>query len=149
MDGKEPAAVSSMKKVPSSGSDKYPHVKIVSDQIFALWPRRVTFSSWKSFGSWIKDLYQGLDVLPPDRQQFFKSLVENAGSETEKIKRIYTYLQQNFRYVSIQLGIGGLKPFSAEFTDKKKYGDCKALSNYMKAALKAVGIKSYVAIINA
>jgi hypothetical protein len=70
-------------------------------------------------------------------------------SEKEKIKRIYNYMQQNFRYVSIQLGIGGLRPFSADFTDKKKYGDCKALSNYMMAALKAVNIKSHVAIINA
>lgn len=132
----------------ASGSDKYPHVKIVSEK-FSHYGLQGELSSWKSFGSWMKDLYQGLDVLPADRQQFFVSLVQNSGTEKEKIKRIYTYLQQNFRYVSIQLGIGGFKPFSAEFTDKKKYGDCKALSNYMKAALKAVGIKSHVAIINA
>jgi len=132
----------------SSGSDKYPHIKIVSDR-FSHYGLPGDFSSWKSFGVWLKNLYEGLDVLSPDRQQFFKSLVENAGSDTEKIRRIYTYLQQNFRYVSIQLGIGGWKPFPAEFTDKKKYGDCKGLSMFMKAALKAVGIKSYVAIINA
>lgn len=131
----------------SSGSHKYPHIKIVSDR-FSQYGFPGDLSSWKSFGTWLKNLYDGLDVLPPDRQQFFKELVEGAGSDKEKIKRIYTYLQQNFRYVSIQLGIGGLRPFSADFTDKKKYGDCKGLSNYMKAALNAVGIKSHIAIIN-
>jgi Domain of Unknown Function with PDB structure (DUF3857)/Transglutaminase-like superfamily len=132
----------------SSNSDKYPHIKIASDR-FSFYGLPGDLSSWKSLGTWIQNLYEGLDVLPPDRQAFFKSLVGDAGSDTEKIRRIYAYLQQNFRYVSIQLGIGGQKPFSADFTDKKKYGDCKALSNFMKAALKSVGIKSHVAIINA
>jgi transglutaminase-like putative cysteine protease len=132
----------------ASGSGKYPHVKIVTEK-FSHYGSQGDLTSWKSFGSWIRDLYQGLDVLPADREQFFASLVKDSETEKEKIKRIYTYMQQNFRYVSIQLGIGGLKPFSADFTDKKKYGDCKALSNYMKAALKAVGIQSHVAIINA
>jgi hypothetical protein len=105
-------------------------------------------SSWKNFGLWINKLYQGLDVLPEERKLFFRDLVKDARSDREKTKLIYNYLQKNFRYVSIQLGIGGLRPFSADFTDKKKYGDCKALSNYMKAALNTVGIKGYNAVIN-
>ena len=62
---------------------------------------------------------------------------------------IYNYLKKNFRYVSIQLGIGGFKPTSAEITDERKYGDCKALSNYMMAVLNCLNIKSYVALVNA
>lgn len=131
-----------------SERDKFPYVNIVTDK-FAHFGSTGDLSSWKSFGKWIGDLYQGLDELPSDRQQFFQQLVKDAPNDVEKIRRIYHYLQENFRYVSIQLGVGGLKPFSATFTDQKKYGDCKALSNYMKAALKSVGIKSCVAIINA
>jgi hypothetical protein len=106
-------------------------------------------SSWKNFGVWYGNLNKGLDVLPPERVAFFNELVKDAPNDQEKMRRIYQYMQKNFRYVSIQLGIGGLRTFSAAFTDQKKYGDCKALSNYMKAVLKAVGIKSYVAVINA
>lgn len=127
---------------------RYPFISIVTDQ-FSHYGFQGDLSSWKSFGGWIKGLYDGLDELPPERQQFFLQLVASAPNEQEKIRRIYQYLQANFRYVSIQLGIGGFRPFSATFTDQKKYGDCKALSNFMKAALKAVGIRSCVAIINA
>jgi hypothetical protein len=132
----------------ASDDSKYPHVDIAADQ-FAFYGNKGDQSSWKNFGGWINSLYAGLDELPADRQQFFRDYVKDAPDEVAKARMLYNYLQQNFRYVSIQLGIGGLKPFSATFTDQKKYGDCKALSNYMKATLKAVGIKSYVAIINA
>lgn len=131
-----------------SDRNKFPYVDIVADQ-FSYYGNKGDLSSWKNFGAWITQLYQGLDELPADRQQFFQQMVKDATGEVEKVKRIYHYLQTNFRYVSIQLGVGGLKPFSATFTDQKKYGDCKALSNYMKAALKSVGIRSHVAIINA
>ncbi len=131
-----------------SPRSRYPHIALSVDQ-FSHYGYKGDFSSWKNFGVWINNLYTGLDELPADRQQFFVNLVKDVPEQREKIRKIYTYMQQNFRYVSIQLGIGGYRPFSATFTDQKKYGDCKALSNYMKAALKTVGIQSHVAIINA
>ena len=131
-----------------SAGNRYPHVSIVTDQ-FSYYGYEGNLSSWKSFGEWLNGLYTGLDELPEEKKLFLANLVKDAPTESEKIKRIYQYMQGNFRYVSIQLGIGGLRPFPANFTDQKKYGDCKGLSNYMKAALKAVGIRSHVAIINA
>ena len=130
-----------------SSESRYPSILLAPNR-FSYYGNQGELTSWKSYGEWIGKLYKGLDELPEDRKTFFRNLVKNAASDREKIKLIYDYLQKNFRYVSIQLGIGGLKPFSADFTDKKKYGDCKALSNYMKAALKAVNITSHVAIIN-
>ncbi len=104
-------------------------------------------TDWQKFGLWYAAMSKDAMELPNDRIQYFKELTQNAPSEKEKIKILYQYLQNNFRYVSIQLGIGGYKPFAAAFTDKKKYGDCKALSNYMQACLYAVGIKSHQALI--
>ena len=71
-------------------------------------------------------------------------MVKNATTDREKAAILYNYMQNNMRYVSIQLGIGGLRPFPASFVDDKKYGDCKALSNYLKSALDAVGVKSNI-----
>ncbi len=47
----------------------------------------------------------------------------------------------------MQLGIGGYKPIAAEKVFSVNYGDCKALSNYMKAMLEVAGIKSNLVVI--
>jgi len=102
-------------------------------------------SSWKSMGIWYNSLVKNVNTLSPAFGEEIKKMTAAAANDKEKIKIIYEYLQKNFRYVSIQLGIGGFKPFSADFVHKNKYGDCKALSNYMEACLNTVGIKGYSA----
>jgi hypothetical protein len=131
-----------------SRESRYPKI-LVSPNKFELDGYDGDMSSWQNFGKWYGQLSKDAINLPADRKLFFNDMVKNIPDNKEKIRTIYNYLQSNFRYVSIQLGIGGFKPFDANFVDKKKYGDCKALSNYMQACLGAVGLKSYQALINA
>jgi len=131
-----------------SRESRYPKI-LVSPNKFELDGYGGDMSSWQNFGKWYGQLSKDAINLSADRKLFFNDMVKNIPDNKEKIRAIYNYLQSNFRYVSIQLGIGGFKPFDANFVDKKKYGDCKALSNYMQACLSAVGLKSYQALINA
>jgi hypothetical protein len=107
------------------------------------------FSSWKEAGRFFYELNKGRDELSEDMQRTVRQLVAGKANNREKVAAIYRYLQQNHRYVSIQIGIGGWQTFDAAFVEKKKYGDCKALSNYAKAMLKVAGIEAHLAAIYA
>lgn len=104
-------------------------------------------STWTDYGKFISQLRMGRDVLPENIRQQVHSLTDTITDKRRKIFALYHFLQQNTHYISIQLGIGGWQPFPAADVANKKYGDCKALSNYMVALLKEVGITAkYVEI---
>lgn len=105
--------------------------------------------SWSDFGEFITQLHQDRDELSPERTAEIKNLVAGISDKKEIVKKVYQYMQNRTRYVSIQLGIGGWQPFSARIVDKVGYGDCKALSNYTKALLKCAGIKAVNAVVRA
>jgi hypothetical protein len=104
-------------------------------------------SSWKGFGQFMYQLLRDRDILPADIKQKVHELTDKLTNENKKIEVLYDFLQKNTRYVSVQLGIGGWQPFDASYVAQKRYGDCKALSNYMVALLKEAGIKAASVII--
>jgi len=106
-------------------------------------------SSWQNYGKWNMLLNKDHDDLPEATKQKVIELTKSLPTIEQKVKAIYNYLQSKTRYVSIQLGIGGLQPFPASVVDQTGYGDCKALSNYTVSLLKAVGIKGYYSVIKA
>lgn len=106
-------------------------------------------STWKSLGQFIVDLNKGKNELPENVKQDVHSVVTGLTTVKDKTEALYTYLQKNTRYISIQLGVGSWQPFDAKYVAKNKYGDCKALSNYMVSLLAEAGIKGYYVLIDA
>lgn len=126
-----------------------PNVKIALDR-FHLEGVDGSAQNWEEFGQWINDeLISGRDYLDPATIAKVQQLVQNVDDPYEKIRKVYEYVQDNTRYISVQLGIGGWMPISAEEVDRVKYGDCKGLTNYTKALLKAVGIESFYTVLYA
>lgn len=103
--------------------------------------------SWKNLGSWIYQLSSNVQLLPENTKATVQTLIAGVKIDKEKIAILYKYLQSNTRYVGIQLGIGGFKPIAAEKVAAVNYGDCKALSNYMKTLLSEAGIKSNLVVL--
>ena len=104
--------------------------------------------TWKDVGAFCYGLKEGTEDLPEDFVARLKEMTASASSDLEKVRILYDYLREQTRYVSIQLGIGGYKPFPAAQVQKSGFGDCKGLSNYMQAMLRAVDISSFYTLVN-
>ncbi len=108
---------------------------------------RGSLGSWSDFGKFQLQLIKDRDVLPDNIKSDVHAIADKLVSREEKVNALYKYLQNNSRYISIQLGVGGLQPFDAKFVSERKYGDCKALSNFMVALLKEAGVPANYVII--
>ncbi len=106
-------------------------------------------SSWESYGAFIQKLNEGKDKLPGDTEAMLKKITADCTDARCKVERVYAYLQQSTRYFFVGLGIGGWQPMDAKNVDAFKYSDCKGLSNYTVAMLRAVGVPAFYTLIRA
>ena len=106
-----------------------------------------SLKDWTEYGKWEYSLINGSEVLPDAVCKELHQLTDGLKTDREKILALYQRLEKTTRYVAVLLGIGGMKPAPAANVCKSGFGDCKGLSNYMRAMLKEVGIPSnYVTI---
>ena len=75
-----------------------------------------------------------------------------AGEETDPRQvalRLSDWVSRNIRYVALYFGAGGVVPVNASDVLKNRYGDCKGHVVLLEALLKARGIDSTGALVNA
>lgn len=121
--------------------DLLPFVHIVPDNFH--YGVSGNHESWETYGTWLENLSVGLDFLPISEKGKIHHLIRGKEDKKEIIKLLYNYMQDNTRYINVAIDIGGMKPYPAEYVALNKYGDCKALTNYMKSLLKVANIPSY------
>ena len=105
--------------------------------------------SWNDIGLFYAQLNKDRTQLSEENKAKILQLIAAEKDTFVIINKLYQYLQNNTRYVSIQLGIGGWQTATAQEVASKGYGDCKALSNYFLAILNVAGIKAHTALVKA
>jgi len=106
------------------------------------------FLSWKEMGDWEASLEQGRRDPSPEIKQKVAALIASAPTPLGKMQRVAKFVQDDIRYVAIELGIGGWQPHPAADIYSHRYGDCKDKATLMSSMLHEVGIDSYYISIN-
>lgn len=121
--------------------DRVP-IAYFAPSLFVYYETQGSLSNWKDFGMWQFGMLRGRDILPEDTRNEIHQLTDSLGDDRQKVEAIYNLLGKKTRYVAILFGIGGQRPASAIDVCSSGYGDCKGLTNFMRAMLQEVGIAS-------
>ncbi|MGD0831909.1 MAG: DUF3857 domain-containing protein [Terracidiphilus sp.] len=107
-----------------------------------------TGQSWQTIATEyakIVDAHAGAAAV----QAIVDKLIAGKTTVAEKEGGIVDYLDREVRYTGIEFGEAALVPHDPAEVLEHKYGDCKDKATLLVAMLRAAGIPSYVALLNA
>ena len=107
-----------------------------------------SFRTWDEVGRWYDGLQQEKIQPSPEAKAKAVELTKGLSGDDAKLRAIYNYVSQRYRYVAISFGIGRYQPHAASEILGNQYGDCKDKHTLLAALLNAVGIRAYPALIN-
>ncbi len=105
------------------------------------------FDSWEGFANWYRQLLQKVWPSLDNPPEALQSFIFTGKNPRDILSHIYQYVQQQTRYVAIELGIGGWQPRSPTTVLHNKYGDCKDLSSLVIAMARLNQIPAYIALV--
>jgi hypothetical protein len=106
------------------------------------------FDNWNDMALWEAGLIRGRRESSPEIKQKVGELTSSATSMVGKMRALGKFVQEDIRYVAIELGIGGWQPHAANEIFSHHFGDCKDKATLMSTMLKEIGVDSYYVIVN-
>jgi len=152
------AGVYTMKNQPSINSEQYGPGRFEIFPTLITNPRKYNYEGnngqhedWDEFGQWMYERFLAPKKLK--NQHIIRPMLDKYVGETtdtrEIIQKVYKYVQDNTRYISVQLDDGGFNPIDPNSTHRNQYGDCKGLTLYTQCLLDLYDIKSNYTVVRA
>ncbi len=107
-----------------------------------------TFASWEEVGRWYAGLEKDRRAPSKEVQAKAAELTKGLTSDLDKTQALYDFVAQNFRHVSLSLGLARYQPQAAADVLHNQYGDCKDKNTLLAALLEAEGLHSSSVLIN-
>jgi hypothetical protein len=97
---------------------------------------------WAKIGEWFSPLAAPKTEAPAEIANESRQLVSSDADFMARIQKVAEFMQQNIRYVGIEIGIGGYVPHAAADVYRNRYGDCKDKATLLISMLDAVGVRA-------
>ncbi len=108
-----------------------------------------TYETWQEVAAWWWRLIEEQIRPSSSLVTVAHDLVEDIPEEdvAGRVAAIHNYVVTRTRYVGLEFGIHGYKPYRVDQVHDRRFGDCKDKASLMHALLGAVGIDSRMVIL--
>jgi len=97
--------------------------------------------SWQDISHWYYNLAKDRETITPDLHQLVLQQTAGLTTDQDKAKALFYWVEENIRYVAVELGESAWQPHSAEDVYINRYGDCKDMATLLVTLLRDAGIK--------
>ena len=106
-----------------------------------------TYRTWEQVGRWYWGLIRDQLYADPPLEATVHSLVDDAPDLRTKVERIYDWVVSHTRYVGLEFGIHGFKPYRVPEIVRRGFGDCKDKASLLFTMLRVAGIDSHIVLV--
>jgi transglutaminase-like putative cysteine protease len=121
----------------------HPHVIIQVKSFENGTEKKNVFQNTQDLYNWYRYLYKMSVNEPAQLKDVVTRVTTGKGSDEEKIKAIYYWVQDNIRYIAYEEGYSGYVPATAQEVYNVKYGDCKGMANLLTEMLRLGGFDAH------
>jgi cellulose synthase operon protein C len=106
-----------------------------------------TYQSWQEVGRWYWSLV--VDQLQSDQtiKQVAAEATAGLHADADKVRALHRFVIEKTRYVGLEFGIHGYKPYPPSQVLLRRFGDCKDKALLLMALLREVGIESELVLL--
>lgn len=104
--------------------------------------------NWNEIAQWYAGLAKGRYSLTPQIEQALAKTVAGSKTLEDSIRAVHRWVAQDFRYVSLSLGLAGFQPHPPSEVFANNYGDCKDKATFFVAMMKRMGVTAYPVLLN-
>lgn len=108
-----------------------------------------TLADWQVVAKWYDSLAEGRAAADPEIKTRALEIVKGKTTPEDKARAIFYAVQEQTRYVAIELGLSAYQPRPASQTLINQYGDCKDMATLLVAMLRSVGINAHPVLLEA
>ncbi|MEE9386769.1 MAG: DUF3857 domain-containing protein [Nannocystaceae bacterium] len=109
-----------------------------------------TYKDWGAVGRWYWGLVKDQLIVDDKIRAAVRQSVAGLGAEAttgQKVAALYRHVVRNTRYVGLEFGIHGYKPYKTTEVYDRRFGDCKDKASLLKVMLKEIGIESHLVLV--